>query len=1064
MLGTTTTRTQAPAPSSTPTSLRGTRLGAPLAPSVTGKQAVSYGDGNVNVAGAVQVGRDLHIKHETNVQSSGPYVAPGGAYIDRFLSISELTIGAQPSDLVTPVLDKYGPDSYPMAKELGAYLRELQQHHLLVLQGELAEDCAELVRAVAWHFQRVCEHELAVLEWECNQEGQRFLSQLHKRAEPTIYLLPRLMVKHLGPQGLEKLRGLRRHYFIISTDAEPQSWELADKGLPAFWHRVNEREVFSAGELARALGRLLREQHDRLPPELLARLGAGAPLDGEITAAAAAARLQTLFAVETLVRELVGRKELPTGAVATLVAGICESGSSVEAGVRRWYLESLDARERQLALQAALFCELRDEVFFAVLEHLRERVWRDRYPDSRAYDYDDLVALAPRIQLNATRDRGCIVEARGGRLRYWLLRAAWDAHRRQVVAIMRELPALVRECVTGSKLGGEDERQRFLDVVAEAISDVGLLDSHLAEQVLVELAVDADPQVQNVAAMAVARWRGFGKDAEFFAVLESWQRERRVREAVARLVGEESGGLARAYSCLRSTVALAIGEGAKFDPPHHMDPALVRLFEELSRDPDKQVRVRFQQQTLQMVIARHGSQIEELLYELVGECESEDRMEVAGAVAEGLARAYGDVADDVLTVIGSWLRRLAALASGPDERRQRSAVMAAIALTYGLIDYERYPKPLNMDGALGYLRKILREERAVFVRKATAYALLLQARRALVRVEGMLRDALASLNKEETETVVAALVDLCAQQRAQLPGSDGQIFLFDRPQGVWMLPRTRPWTEVEWVLLQWVMDENHPEAQAVSLRAMTRFAEEIEFPVGEAMLSLVPVRQRDEQEAARVAAGPEDLWLARRLPWMIEPDNSERRARLRGVLATAMQEVGREGPALAQAFKALLATRDREIRTMVWQLNRAMQIAGRSGKEFLWLWFCASWMLEKGWQLARRGGAWVGARAARAARQVRWFIVDGRLERAARRALQAAWRAPGVAWRALRSGAVKRGGKELLRRWGVRFREAARARRLWTALAPKTMAARWRKRRAIGRARADGSAQRRSER
>ncbi|HSU17993.1 hypothetical protein [Longimicrobium sp.] len=741
-------------------------------------------------------------------------------------------------------------------RAVGDLVRQLADQRLLVLAGAY-EDKARVARHVAVDL--ASREQVPVLEW-AGEGGLDALLRGMRRKESAVVLLSGILPQQVD-WNLPRLRSdaaRARQWVIATTDRRHREWNLTP-GQDAFWHEIAPDRLFDSDTL---LTVLLHELGD-----IRGALGDGAyeeayePGDSTLCGLALreiAERLRTPPNVEEFGRRLLQRAR-SGGLEREGIESLADAITSPAVPIRRWFnTPPRSDDERLLALGMAFFEGLPDDQFFAAMERWVADIRERRDPRQRSFDYADVARLEDFFARVETADGGIRWEPRWPDQRAFILRAGWDGHRRQMLGALDVLTRLAADSAEGrggdrELYGSPGERLRVRRAVTGALGELGLLSPAGVEPALLELASDADADVQGVAAAAVAGWRLRGGEAEarFFALLKRWQRDARIRGIVESLLAgrdeRKSGG---AHAQIRATVALALGFASEYDPPGGLKPDLVTLMKELAGDRNRIVRERFARYTLPKMVRLHVAQLRPTLRGLAR------RSDLAFAIGASLAQASPTLPDDVGATLDEWHLEVSRWTPGAGRAGEREALLMVLAYTYGELPYGE-GSPVRAEDGFARLRQILATERHPRVRSAAVHAVARQVRTRFGHVEPMVRALAGDLTGRERERIALALADVYRAEREGMKGGDAEVEVGGRTYAAWT-EGSRETTPVERAMLRWMQDASAPAAQRIALRAAVAFAETLDGAIADEI-----ARIRDERRRADTAPRP---WDAAALP------------------------------------------------------------------------------------------------------------------------------------------------------------------------------------------------------
>jgi hypothetical protein len=801
--------------------------------------------------------------------------------IGRDLVVAETIVQAREEEFfplnLTQLREVPEPQS---ARQLAA----MAQRQRVLLLGGRYEDKVTVARQVA---RRLAEGDggsaaLPVLERGRASDYPGLLRAIREKAERAVFVITDVLPQHVGydPARLREAAAAGGHLVVLTTERPREAWELAE-GARAFWHELDPEGLFDPALLAGELFRRLRRAGSVLAPGTfvedaepdLSTLG-GVPLRTLV------AELKTPVYVDAFVRQLaeLGPNEAVDGEA---VARLVETATSGERRIERWFHTVLEPHEQLLALSLSLFNGLFDDQYFAALEEWVAHIRAHRDPHQRAFDYADLDNLRTHFTLVESDFAGTRLESRESNQRLLVIRAAWRSHRRQIMGALPVLTSLAARSVQGRSrdpelYGSRERRSALRQAVGDALSDVGLRSASSVQHALLELAGDRDPDVQWVAARAVARWREEGADGQLFDLLEHWQKDARLRGILTSILeGREEEDDANPLAYIRATIALAVAEAAGYDPPNQVNPRLVELMEELAGDGNKLVRDRFSRFTLPWVASLHLAQLRERLYRMAR------YVDLTHAIGAALAYAYRTDPAAVVETLEEWHAHTARDRPGtfhPGRITHRDSVLITLAFAYGELEYEDAPGgTLSTEKGFARLKEMLAREGHPKVRTAVVIAVGRQARRRFAQVEPLLQALVAEVTEDEREEIVRILGDLYLEQRKGLEGKGAvRLSVGDEQYPVWT-GATRPQTAVETALLRWLRSPETPAAQRMALQASLSFARRLDEEEAARIARLRETRRQraEDDQAARISTEPvratptEPGWYAGTfVPWL----------------------------------------------------------------------------------------------------------------------------------------------------------------------------------------------------
>jgi hypothetical protein len=849
---------------------------------------------------------------------------------------------------------------FPRPTHIQDFVETLDRQHLLILAGSPGINKNDLALSIARdlnHYIAQNSHgqhkPLETLQWTQRCDPQTLIARVREvsNTSRSIFLLPQ--PRNLTWEHLNQLKdhATPYHYIVVSTENSISDWQIPSEAQKIFWKDLLPQGLFNPDELAEALIERLLEKRNHLPPGILMdQLAPGNPICEKITLREIVQKLGTVNHILWFLGSLFAlRQPVSDQTINELIKQSCRSDTlPPDEALLSWY-RTLDQRRQLLALNVGMLEGMYDNQFFAALEQLFNHVWRDRNPQLRAYDYDDLAALEPfcsqmptplggrliQMQLPGNQQQ---IEQRWRSERQLLLQAAWSSQRRQILAALPLLAELVKNSVDARSLdlelyGSRVQRMRLREVIGETISEIGMLDQDAVQTTLITLAADNNTTIQLAAAKAMARWRHFDQHAMLFQTLDRWHTEARVIELFEALLGDkdaqqrESG---QAY--VEATIALTVSAAAQYDPPNQLAPELVKLFRQLSQNTKRFVRTRFCAYTLPRLVRRHLAQLRPELRSMTR------YVDLDWAIAESLAQTFAHEPQEVLRTLAQWYNECEQNRPSVIDPRKltlRETMMATIALTYGEIDYSAPHSQLTFSEAFERLMMIMGAEVHPQVRTAVVLAVGSLAERHFEQVEPHLRRLVRELPEHERQDIIKILVGIYTQQRASLQGSSDRVTVDNQRYPVWH-SSPRPLTSIEQSIKNWIGDVQNPVAQQMGLWAMTEFEGRINRPIEQAA-----EQQREEQRraamnpaptlttASLVSAPRSASWYLRTLvPLLVTfPTGGRYRATIRHLLPEALERRRIDQAALHMTLVRLEYSSDQTLHAITPRLRRAMKLA-----------------------------------------------------------------------------------------------------------------------------------------
>jgi hypothetical protein len=728
----------------------------------------------------------------------------------------------------TLTLESFGPERWvdpPRACEL---LEVLHEHRLLVLSGEMAtEDKSDCAR----HLARRLDDSLSpasptqstqVLERFSSKEPQR-IEEAFQEDSVTILLLldvsPATIIGY-NPLKLKALLDRHQSYIIMTTDTGRSGWGFPESGSGAQqWRELDWKAYYGTLLLSEFLIRQLIDSPLPCPAGLLPEGSEGSLLVAGIAIADAVDELRSPARVRSFAEWMLKQSgPLKPDRVADQLKQLRSDSQAVG----YWYRQ-LDNRQQLLAMGLVLLDGLSENLLFAGLESLVERIWRRSDPLLPYFDYCDLTQLSAYFP-NVPTDEGSIrIQSRSSEHRRLILTAAWDLQRRRLLGTLPALTEMIRasadqassdylasaekSSLSASNLPASNflytsrgEQQQLHLVLSESLGLIGLLSIQVVEPHLLKLASDASSNVQQFVARALAAWRADNQEKALFRILHRWWSDSRISSA--------SELSAQAKIAVRSTVARTVGFAARFDRSNHLAPPLLSILEQLALEPKEGVKEALSELTLPLVVIFHFRQVESWLRKRI--LLSFSDRDFIYAVAFGAAEACHLRPEESLSILDTW--RTDSHQSSPS-----GEVLAVTAiLAYGYIRCQDDNHLLSAQAICARLRSTLLEEECPSIRRAVFQAIAQLTRQNFEVFSQLLQELVAEIDLADRPDAIQVFKQTYLWQRLQLTGGDRTVQIDGGVYALWK-PGTRPLTDIEGLLYSWLLDTSCPSAQQIAV-------------------------------------------------------------------------------------------------------------------------------------------------------------------------------------------------------------------------------------------------------
>jgi len=643
---------------------------------------------------------------------------------------------------------------------------------------------------------------------------------------------------------LNRLRKIVRahdHYAIITTNLPKKSWKL-NEGIN-YWFEVPDEDIYHTKDLLDllliGLERLREQKKIKNIPQ---SLSVDSILVDKFTVKNVAEQLTTVARIGLFLEYLSKRGEVTTNTIEKIISQILVDKAEL---INQWFY-SLDDKGKELVLILILLDGLYDDQFFIVVEKILDNAWNKRKVNiSYALDYHDLDVLLNFYRFYVIDEEKRQVKSRFSNQRSILLKTIWFSHRRQMLSC---LPILVNLAVVDDKknyelYGSEDRIDRLYDVISNTLSELGRHSINSIERVLISLASSEDINIQKIVASALARLREFQKEEELFDILYEWQEKSRVTEIVKDILESRYTKRKRTLTpdaFLRSTIALTLGFAAQYDKPNQLDPKLLKVFRQFSKETNEFVRERFRLLTIPQFSKTHLLQLKNDLLILI---EYNDFIQ---PIAWGIAEAYDDSPNDVNTVLNEWLSYCLNNTSERTKNRsvgisKRDKILFTIILALGDIKYDTR-NILNSENAYNIISDLQQNEYRYPFKELYVEFIDKQIRIHKSKVDLGILKLIENISVEKRHKIIEILVNIYIDQRQKLKEGEDFILHGSNRYPIW-IDGTRPCTEIEETMFKWI-DSNSKIGQQIALEALYNCATVFEVKEDE----LIQERKRAKEK------------------------------------------------------------------------------------------------------------------------------------------------------------------------------------------------------------------------
>lgn len=724
-------------------------------------------------------------------------------------------------------LDPYTEDKYVPPTFTSDVLNIAIENRLVIVGGSYEFDKVSFIRHLATIIKK--EHsQFQAVEWVDRSIKDSLYFSLSGKKEPTIFIFTQITpqdVRH-NIEKIAKLAVDHDFFILMCTDLPLEAWELNPKTAKSLWFEIPSSKLYSEDVLVIALleelklhaGKidLLSSDFQFLPESKLA---------GKLTTKTVAIRLETIDRIKLFVRTLVNETStLSEKNLLDLINSISDNSNDV---INHWF-NTLNNKEKELTIALCLFDGLYDDQFFSCLERLIQASWEARNTALMGVDYHDIDTLFSFFSLEDVEGKTKLLRSRLPNQRFNLFNKIWFSYRRHLLASLPVIVALIKDSIYRPHSSGElfestTRRSKLQNVLSESLSDIGRIHFSAVEPVFLELASDEHIGIQEITAMALARWREFDLDEELFQVLDVWRKESRFKEVIQDLLrGNKAESKILPEVVIRSTIALTIGFASNYDKPNELSRRLIEKFEELANDPNPYVRERFTNITLPLLTQNHLSQLKDLLFKLT---RYGDYVE---SIAIGISEAYKDRPEQVEEVLMEWLnycRSNSKRKSTAYKITHRDMVLITIIMALSKIKYKA-EYAFNAEKAYQIIEELQQNDYHPPVKEWYLEFIINQIKLHASKISPTILRIIQNIGYKDRPKLINYFTDIYIEQRRNLGEGERSASFRDENIPIW-INAERPQTEIEATMQEWLLKDNIT-GQQIALETLYAFANNLD--------------------------------------------------------------------------------------------------------------------------------------------------------------------------------------------------------------------------------------------
>jgi hypothetical protein len=685
----------------------------------------------------------------------------------------------------------------------GALAEQIKDRRLVVIAGGAGFDKNLLARHLAASVS-TDTGEIKVMEWSDPEDAGKIVKEIKEEESSSIFILPDTAPQNIQ-YDLRKLASVARdhsHYIIVTTEMTLHTWQQPQAVIDLYWFEVPSSGLYSKEILTAFFLQKLNLNRKLLDISPLTELHDHFVIGAAYTPFKIASLFGTPDQIDFFFTLLESKPEETLEE--KIRSSIATATDVSETLVTKWY-RTLSSSEKLIALGAALLEGMYDDQYFAVMQRVIENFWHHRARNLQSLDYCDLDFLLNFFKFEIYDDGRVTLMSKFPDQRVEIIRAAWSGHKRHILSAFTVITTLAGSSsaaaankVTDKEINGTVTRgKRLRAVVAETISDIGIVSLQTAEPKLLELASAGDIATRRITAKAVARWRAFQKEEQMFLALERWKASKSAQ--------------------VKSTVVFTLQYAAEYDSPGFLEKRIMVLLNSMA---DDDAVFGSMKEILPRIIENHLVQVKDDLAEHFAIHEK-----YSDILASGLVIAYKTQPHEVKQLLENWLNNCLADSSADNRRNkltQRDNLLVLVLKIYRSIPYTGESDAIQ----LSYVWQVLnmlhdKEQRRImrsFVLETAAYFINIQPEMAISYIEPIFRKA----GLDERLGLVSAIGILYLNQRTEQQGGD-YVWMHGNYQIPLWRWKFRPPTPIEIILFGWLQGQR-PFAREIATLGFMEFA------------------------------------------------------------------------------------------------------------------------------------------------------------------------------------------------------------------------------------------------
>jgi hypothetical protein len=658
----------------------------------------------------------------------------------------------------------------------------LKNHRVILVGGNYSFVKGPFLKLIA---KNTVADEQEIKESVSKHSFSGLYAAIEEEAKSSLSILNNLSPREIGFnfKEIRRLAQRRNHTIIISTNEPYDSWHFEEDLRQSHWFEVPDKGLYSKEVLTTYLNEQLEKYFIHLPADKNKVLQ----------------QLDSTEQIDKFIEQLYRNKHILTEAIVNdAIRTAIDTDSD---NLQQWF-DNLNSVDKLIAIALTLLDGAYENQFFAAFDKILNEAWRDRNPDLKSIDYEDLIPFTTFFVID-----GITIRSRHQQQRKKIIRLAWRTHKRYILSALPVLRDIVlssndKDSTEWELFASENYCINIRNVISHTLSDIGFHSFEDVENIMLQLAANYNIEAQTVTAQALATWIQRDED-KVYGILERWQESIEVRRAMRAYIDKDKGYDALSY--IQGTVLLTLYFMSLYEANGKLSERNKQLLSSFITSKDVFVVERMQL-VLDVMTTRHPDSMAALL---------KDKFLLyhtyVEAAASGLSYAYENgYAENVKVIIKDWLKYCEDTkpkdVEDPKSFTHRDKILSAVIVFLGWISYGQ-EWPISIQYAYEILEKCRKEVHKQQVRDYLI-STIVNIIEANFHTDAQINiDMISNIDGSERTFMVNEFVNKYYEQREALSGGNYKTTIDEHTFSSWYGEEKRSLTHIELLMKQWSKSE-----------------------------------------------------------------------------------------------------------------------------------------------------------------------------------------------------------------------------------------------------------------